>query len=103
MTMLTIGDKLPAFHLDAVLADKSFGKVSDQDAPGRWKVLFFWPMDFTFICPTEIAAFGRRNSDFQDRDAELYGLSTDTHFVHLAWRKQHPPEPALPDARRHQA
>jgi peroxiredoxin (alkyl hydroperoxide reductase subunit C) len=103
--MLTIGDKLPAFHLDAVLADKSFGKITDQDAAGRWKVLFFWPMDFTFICPTEIAAFGRRNGDFQDRDAELYGASTDTHFVHLAWRKQHPdlnnlPFPMLADTKR---
>ena len=103
--MLTIGDKLPAFNLDAVLADKSFGKVTDQDAPGRWKVLFFWPMDFTFICPTEIAAFGRRNGDFQDREAELLGASTDTHFVHLAWRKQHPdlnnlPFPMLADTKR---
>jgi alkyl hydroperoxide reductase subunit AhpC len=53
-------------------------------------------MDFTFICPTEIAEFGRRNGDFADRDAQVLGLSTDTHFVHLAWRKQHPDLKALP-------
>jgi peroxiredoxin (alkyl hydroperoxide reductase subunit C) len=62
-------------------------------------------MDFTFICPTEIAAFGRRNGDFKDRDAQLLGASTDTHFVHLAWRKDHPdlknlPFPMLADTKR---
>ena len=62
-------------------------------------------MDFTFVCPTEIAAFGRRNRDFQDRDVQLLGLSTDTQFVHLAWRKQHPdlkdlPYPMLADTKR---
>jgi peroxiredoxin (alkyl hydroperoxide reductase subunit C) len=52
-------------------------------------------MDFTFICPTEIAEFSRRNKDFADRDAQVLGASTDTHFVHLAWRREHPDLKAL--------
>ncbi len=68
-------------------------------------MLFAWPMDFTFVCPTEIAEFGRRNGDFSDRDAQVLGLSTDTHFVHLAWRKNHEdlrdlPFPMLADTKR---
>ncbi len=68
-------------------------------------MIFFWPMDFTFICPTEIAEFGRRHRDFVDRDAQVLGASTDTHFVHLAWRTNHPdlkslPYPMLADTRR---
>jgi len=68
-------------------------------------VLFFWPMDFTFICPTEIAEFGRRNGDFRDRDTQVLGASTDTQYVHLAWRKDHPdlkelPFPMLADTKR---
>ena len=62
-------------------------------------------MDFTFVCPTEIAEFGERHSDFAERDAQLLGFSTDTHFVHLAWRQQHPdlktlPFPMLADTKR---
>jgi peroxiredoxin (alkyl hydroperoxide reductase subunit C) len=62
-------------------------------------------MDFTFVCPTEIAEFGRREADFQDRDAQVLGLSTDTHYVHLAWRRDHKdlrslPYPMLADTRR---
>jgi peroxiredoxin (alkyl hydroperoxide reductase subunit C) len=62
-------------------------------------------MDFTFVCPTEIAGFGRRNGDFADRDVQILGASTDTQFVHLAWRNQHPdladlPFPMLADTRR---
>ena len=71
----------------------------------KWLVLFAWPMDFTFVCPTEIAAFGKKNADFSDRDAQLLGLSTDSHFVHLAWRNNHPdlkdlPFPMLADTKR---
>ena len=53
-------------------------------------------MDFTFVCPTEIAEFGKRNSEFEDRDAQLLGMSTDTHFVHLAWRRDHADLKSLP-------
>jgi lipoyl-dependent peroxiredoxin subunit C len=90
--MLTVGDKLPEFELRAVVGlepGKEFSTLGSRSFPGKWLVLFAWPMDFTFICPTEIAEFSRRNSDFSDRDAQLLGVSTDTHFVHLAWRRDH--------------
>jgi peroxiredoxin (alkyl hydroperoxide reductase subunit C) len=88
--MRTIGDRLPEFRLQAVLPDKQFGWIDNDTYRGQWLVLFFWPMDFTFVCPTEIAEFGQRSRDFADRDAQVLGASTDTQFVHLAWRKQHP-------------
>jgi lipoyl-dependent peroxiredoxin subunit C len=106
--MLTIGDQIPSFHLKAVVSrekGEEFADVSEKSYPGKWLVLFAWPMDFTFICPTEIAEFGRRNADFRDRDAQVLGLSTDTHFVHLAWRNDHAdlrdlPFPMLADTKR---
>ena len=106
--MLTIGDKLPNFNLKAAVSlekGKEFADISNESYAGKWKVLFFWPMDFTFICPTEIAEFGKRNKDFADRDAQVLGASTDTHFVHLAWRNNHPdlkdlPFPMLADIKR---
>jgi peroxiredoxin (alkyl hydroperoxide reductase subunit C) len=97
--MLTIGDTFPSFKLQAAVSrdkGKEFQEISDASYPGKWKVVFFWPMDFTFVCPTEIAAFGRRERDFADRDAQVLGVSTDTHFVHLAWRRQHEDLRALP-------
>ena len=68
-------------------------------------MLFLWPMDFTFVCPTEIAQFGKRNADFTERDAQVLGASTDTHYVHLAWRQNHAdlkdlPFPMLADTKR---
>ncbi len=106
--MLTIGDDFPRFTLKAIVsADpaKAFTEISDDSAPGKWKVVFFWPKDFTFVCPTEIAAFGKLAGDFADRDAVVYGISTDSEFVHLAWRQQHPdlktlPIPMLADIKR---
>ncbi|NLE88496.1 MAG: peroxiredoxin [Myxococcales bacterium] len=106
--MLTVGDKLPEYKLQAVVSlesGKEFAELTHASHPGKWLVLFFWPMDFTFICPTEIAEFGRRNRDFADRDAQVLGASTDTHFVHLNWRKSHPdlkdlPFPMLADTKR---
>lgn len=106
--MLTVGDRMPEFALKAVTSlepGQEFSTVSQDSYPGRWTVLFLWPMDFTFICPTEIAEFGRRASDFADRDAQVLGASTDTEFVHLAWRKDHPdlrelPYPMLADTRK---
>lgn len=90
--MLTIGDKFPEFSLQAVVgleAGKEFETITNESHTGKWRVVFFWPMDFTFICPTEIAEFGRRNQDFLDRDTQVLGASTDTHYVHLAWRQNH--------------
>jgi peroxiredoxin (alkyl hydroperoxide reductase subunit C) len=106
--MLTVGDHLPPFALQAVTSlekGREFETLTHESHPGKWKVLFLWPMDFTFVCPTEIAAFGARNPDFKDRDTQLLGASTDTHFVHLAWRNHHPdlkhlPFPMLADTRR---
>ncbi len=106
--MLTVGDKLPAFKLQATVGlegGAEFAEITDHSHPGKWRVLFFWPMDFTFVCPTEIAEFGRRARDFADRDAQVLGASTDTHFVHLAWRRDHAdlrdlPFPMLADTRR---
>jgi lipoyl-dependent peroxiredoxin subunit C len=106
--MLTVGDTLPSFQLQSVVSlekGKEFQEISDRSHEGQWKVLFYWPMDFTFICPTEIAEFGRRHRDFQDRNAQVLGASTDTHFVHLAWRKSHDdlkglPFPMLADTKR---
>ena len=90
--MLTVGDTLPEFALQAVVSldkGKEFKELRHSSYPKKWLVLFYWPMDFTFICPTEIAEFGRRNGDFSDRDAQVLGASTDTHYVHLAWRNNH--------------
>jgi alkyl hydroperoxide reductase subunit AhpC len=97
--MLGVGEKFPAFTLQATVSTdqgKAFQKISDTDFPGRWKVYFFWPKDFTFVCPTEIAAFGKLNREFQDRDAQVLGGSTDSEFVHLAWRQNHPDLKSLP-------
>jgi peroxiredoxin (alkyl hydroperoxide reductase subunit C) len=91
--MLTIGDKFPAFTLTASVgreAGKEFATITNDSHPGKWRVFFFWPMDFTFVCPTEIAGFGAREKELAERDAVLIGASTDTHFVHLAWRERHP-------------
>jgi lipoyl-dependent peroxiredoxin subunit C len=106
--MLTVGDRIPAFNLKAVVSteqDKAFTQIGDQSDAGKWKVIFFWPKDFTFVCPTEIAAFGKLNADFNDRDAVIYGVSTDSEYVHLAWRRSHPdlmelPFPMLADIKR---
>jgi alkyl hydroperoxide reductase subunit AhpC len=104
--MLTIGDRFPSFSLKAVTRrDGTFDDLTDASFPDKWKVYFAWPMDFTFICPTEIAEFGRRSGDFADRDAQVIGFSTDTQYVHLAWRNQHEdlkelPIPMLADTRK---
>lgn len=106
--MLTIGDRIPPFDVQAVVSiedDKAFARVTDQSDEGQWKVIFFWPKDFTFVCPTEIAAFGKLAGEFADRDAVIYGVSIDSEYVHLAWRKSHPdlkdlPFPMLADVKR---
>ena len=99
--MLTVGDELPRFALQAVVGTepgREFAELTDRTFADRWRVLFFWPMDFTFVCPTEIAEFGRRADDFRRRGAEVLGASTDTHYVHLAWRQSHPSLRSLPIA-----
>jgi len=88
--MLTIGDKLPTFDVpvqQGVSALPAGERLTDQAFPGKWKILFYWPKDFTFVCPTEIIGYGELAQDFADRDAVLIGASTDTDFVHFAWRR----------------
>ncbi|MBU0723642.1 MAG: peroxiredoxin [Alphaproteobacteria bacterium] len=88
--MLTIGDKFPSFSLksvDSAELPKDFSVLNQDSFSGKWKIYMFWPKDFTFVCPTEIVAFGELNEDFADRDAVLIGASTDSEFVHVAWRQ----------------
>lgn len=92
--MLGVGQKFPEFSLSACVdttkdMDKAFATISNDSYPGKWKVYFFWPMDFTFVCPTEIAAFGELNGELADRDTQVLGGSTDSQFVHRAWRNDH--------------
>jgi len=88
--MLTVGDKLPAFALTAVNGTDprtAFTPVTEETYAGKWLVLFAWPKDFTFVCPTEIVGFNELYGELKDRDTELVGLSTDSDFVHAAWRQ----------------
>ena len=106
--MVGVGQVFPDFSVTAVVGnDKNtaFKTISGSSYRGKWKVYFFWPKDFTFVCPTEIAAFGRVNGEFADRDAQILGGSTDSEFVHLAWRNNHEdlkelPFPLLADVKR---
>jgi len=106
--MLTVGENFPAFELTATVSrenGKEFQTITDESYKGKWKVFFFWPKDFTFVCPTEIAAFGKLNQEFADRDAQILGGSIDSEYVHLAWRNSHPdlkelPFPMLSDIKR---
>ena len=88
--MLTIGDRFPEFRLKAVTsadAATAFVDIDNKTHAGKWLVVFFWPKDFTFVCPTEIVGFGDVNGEFADRDAQVLGASIDSEFVHLAWRQ----------------
>ena len=106
--MLGVRDKFPSYSVTATVAlekGKEFATITDQDYQGKWKIYFFWPKDFTFVCPTEIAAFGKLNGEFADRDAQILGGSTDSEFVHHAWRTHHAdlknlPFPMLADVKR---
>ncbi len=82
-----VGKQAPDFTLDAVMENKTFGKVSlaENMKNDKWTILFFYPMDFTFVCPTEILAFSERVGEFADLDASVIGVSTDTIHTHLAW------------------
>ena len=106
--MLGVGQQFPSFSLTGVVSSdvaSAFRPVDSAALRGQWAVLFFWPKDFTFVCPTEIAAFARLNKEFAARDAQLYGVSIDSEFVHLAWRKDKEelsnlPFPMLSDIKR---
>ena len=106
--MLGVGEQFPDFNVTATVStnkDNAFKTITNDDYEGKWRIFFFWPKDFTFVCPTEIAAFGKMNKEFADRDAQLLGGSIDSEFVHLAWRNHHPdlkdlPFPMLSDIKR---
>ena len=91
--MLTVGDKFPQFRLKATVGidslDTAFKDIENDTYKGKWTLVFFYPKDFTFVCPTEIKGFGDLNSQFKDRDCQVLAASTDSEFVHLAWRKDH--------------
>jgi lipoyl-dependent peroxiredoxin subunit C len=108
--MLQIGEKFPSYSVTATVSTdkdeaKAFTTITEESYPGKWKLYFFWPKDFTFVCPTEIAAFGKLNGEFADRDCQILGGSTDNEYVHAAWRTHHAdlkdlPFPMLSDIRR---
>ncbi len=94
--MARIGEKIPSFSVTGVKpgfekheenGESAFETLTEESFPGKWKVIFFYPKDFTFVCPTEIAEFARLNDEFADRDAVVLGGSTDNEFVKLAWRR----------------
>jgi len=92
--MLSIGSEFPSFEKKAVVSlekGKEFQMILSEDhkKAGKWMVMFWWPKDFTFVCPTEIAEFNKLVEDFKDRDTMLIGASTDSEYVHLAWRRDH--------------
>jgi len=106
--MSGIGQRFPEFALTGVVSSdvaRAFQPFTHESFPGKWQVVFFWPKDFTFVCPTEIAAFGKLDKEFRARDAQLLGVSIDSEFVHLAWRREKQelkdlPFPMLSDIKR---
>ncbi|WP_242927835.1 peroxiredoxin [Pontibacter vulgaris] len=92
--ILSVGSTFPEFKKKAVVSlesGKEFADITNNTHIEReqWMVMFWWPKDFTFVCPTEIAEFNKNYDEFRDRDAMLIGASTDSEFVHSAWRQNH--------------
>jgi len=81
-----VAKSAPDFTAQAVMPDGGFKEIKLSDYRGKYVVLFFYPLDFTFVCPTEIIAFSDKIKEFTDRDAEVLGVSIDSQFSHLAWR-----------------
>lgn len=81
-----VTQKAPEFKAQSVMPDGTFREVSLSSYQGKYVLLFFWPLDFTFVCPTEVIAFSDRNSDFESLGVQILGVSTDSHYSHLAWR-----------------
>lgn len=103
--MLGIGDTLPPFSVTGVKPGfnkheengvSAFEPIDENSFQGKWKIIFFYPKDFTFVCPTEISEFGKLASEFEDRDAVVLGGSPDNEFVKLAWRRDHKDLDKLP-------
>jgi peroxiredoxin (alkyl hydroperoxide reductase subunit C) len=92
--MKTVGDKLGSFAVTGVkpgklTPDDAFETITENSFIGKWKVIVYYPKDFTFVCPTEIVAYDKLNKDFADRDAVLLIGSTDNEFCKMAWRSAH--------------
>lgn len=90
--VVSVGTKFPEFDKTACISiekGKEFKQLTNKDMAGKWTVMFWWPKDFTFVCPTEIAEFNKNHGEFEDRDTLLIGASTDSEFVHAAWRRDH--------------
>jgi peroxiredoxin (alkyl hydroperoxide reductase subunit C) len=91
--MLTVGNNFPHFNLKATVSieslDKAFADIDNNTYKGKWTCVFFYPKDFTFVCPTEIKGFADLDAQFKDRDCQILAASTDSEFVHMAWRKDH--------------
>lgn len=92
--LLSLGSKFPEFKKQTVVSTekgKEFSSLTNEDhiSNGQWMVMFWYPKDFTFVCPTEIAEFNHNYKEFRDRETLLVGASTDSEYVHLAWRKDH--------------
>ncbi len=106
--MFSVGKKFPEFKVKATVSNdikSAFVDITHETYKGKWLVVFFYPKDFTFVCPTEIKGFADLNGKFRDRDAQILAASTDTEFVHLAWRQNHKdlnnlPFPMLADVKR---
>jgi len=106
--MLTVGDKFPQFRLKAAVTSDikdAFVEIDNSTYAGKWLCVFFYPKDFTFVCPTEISGFAAVNQQFVDRDCQVLAGSIDSEFVHVAWRQSHKdlsslPFPMLADVKR---
>lgn len=93
--MLTIGDKVEGFKVVGVFPEilddgTYFEDITDKSFEGQWKVIVFYPKDFTFVCPTEIVEYDKLNSEFVARNTVLLSGSTDNEFCKLAWKESHP-------------
>jgi peroxiredoxin (alkyl hydroperoxide reductase subunit C) len=106
--MLSVGEKFPQFKLKATVSndlDTAFVEINNNSYAGKWLCVFFYPKDFTFVCPTEITGFAQVNQQFLDRDCQILTGSIDSEFVHHAWRTHHKdlnslPFPMLADVKR---
>lgn len=96
--MKTVGDKVESFSVVGVKpgfnnheenGQSAFETITEKSFPGKWKIIYFYPKDFTFVCPTEIVGFAQLTRDFEDRDAVVLGGSTDNEFSKLGWRREH--------------
>ena len=76
----------PDFKAEAVLPDNTFGEITLSSYRGKYVILFFYPLDFTFVCPSEILAFNKRHGDFKAKNCEVIGVSVDSKYTHLAWK-----------------